>query len=344
MNVALLGATGAMGQRFVKMLERHPYFDLQVLVASSQRKGEKYGKSVHWLLGDEVPDYVRDLELQPFRHKIFEDVDIIFSALPSDVARKYEGVLREMGFAVFTNASAYRMARDVPIVIPEVNGEHMNLITVQRGKYGGFIVTNSNCSTSGLVMALHPLRRFGIEDVFVSTYQAISGAGYPGLASLDILGNAVPYIAGEEDKMKRETRKILGKYTAVGIKEYNLNLVANCVRVPVRDGHLESVVVKLTEDVDIEEIKREMKGMNGIEELPTAPPKPLIIRDEENRPQPALDAYAGSGRTRGMSVVVGRFAKFQNYIRFFLLVHNTIRGGAGNAILSAEYALKNGFL
>ncbi len=345
-NVALLGATGAMGQRFVQMLEGHPYFDLRLLVASSHRKGKKYGEDVHWLLGSNVPEYVRDMELHDFDPEILEreGIEVVFSALPSDVARDYEGKLRSRGFAVFSNASAYRMEKDVPIIIPEVNGEHIKLVEVQREKYGGFIVTNSNCSTAGLVMALHPLKKYGIEEVFVSTYQALSGAGYPGVPSLDIQGNVIPYIRSEEEKIRRESCKILGALDGGKIKDYHMRVIASCARVPVKDGHLESVVIKLREDVDLEEIKRSMQKMQGIPGLPSSPEKPLIVRDEVDRPQPALDAYCGGGRARGMGVVVGRFAKYGPYLRFFLLVHNTIRGGAGNAILNGEYALKMGYI
>ncbi len=345
-NVALLGATGPMGQRFVKMLENHPYFELRVLIASSHRRGKRYGEEVHWLLGSDVPEYARDLEIQDFNPAIFEkeDIDIVFSALPADVAMEYEGVLREKGYAVFSNSSAYRMEEDVPIVIPEVNGEHMELANLQRERYGGYIVTNSNCSTAGLVMALHPLRKYGIREVFVATYQAISGAGYPGVASLDICSNVLPYIRNEEEKMRKESRKILGSYENGAIRWHGMSVVASCARVPVRDGHLEAVVVKLEEDVDIEEVKRRMESMPSLGTLPTAPSRPLIVREEEDRPQPELDAYAGEGRSRGMSVVVGRFGKYHGYLRFFLIVHNTIRGGAGNAILNGEYALNRGYL
>jgi len=345
-KVALLGATGAMGQRFVDMLENHPYFDLRVLVASSHRRGKKYGKDVHWLLGNSVPDYVKDLEIMEFDVKTLEkeNIDIVFSALPSEVAREYEGTLREKGYPVFSNSSAYRMEGDVPIVIPEVNREHIELTKIQKEKYGGFIVTNSNCSTSGLVMALYPLKKFGIEEVIVTTYQAISGAGYPGVASLDICSNVIPYIKNEEEKIRRESRKILGTYENGKIKSYKMRIIASCARVPVRDGHLESVVVKLREDVPLEKVKESMENLKPLGDLPTAPKNPIIIRDEDDRPQPLLDACVGSGKSKGMSVVVGRFANIEGYLRFYLLVHNTIRGGAGNAILNAEYALKYGYL
>jgi len=345
-NAALLGATGAMGQRFVKMLEKHPFFDLRLLIASEQRKGKKYGKEVRWLLGSDVPEYVKDMEIHDFKLTNFEreGIDIVFSALPADIAREYEGKLREHGYTVFSNSSAYRMERDVPILIPEINAEHIELVKLQKERYGGYIVTNSNCSTSGLALALAPLRNYGIERVFVTTYQAVSGAGYPGVASLDICGNIVPYIKREEEKMRRETRKILGKLEKDEVRDYPVDIIASCARVPVRDGHLEAVVLKFREDVEVEKIKRKMESMKGLEGLPTAPAKPVIVRDEEDRPQPILDAYAGEGRARGMSVVTGRFAKFGEYIRFYLIVHNTIRGGAGASILNAEYALSNGYL
>lgn len=344
-NVALLGATGAMGQRFVQMLDSHPYFDLRLLISSSRHAGMKYSH-VHWLLGDEIPEYVRDMQVESFEPNLFEkeDIDIVFSALPGDVAWDIEGLLRERNYAIFSNASAYRMEEDVPIVIPEVNGEHMRLVHLQKERYGGFIVTNSNCSTSGLVLALAPLQRWKLEEVIVSTYQAISGAGYPGVAAMDINANVVPFIKNEEEKIMRETRKILGTYKQEGIEMHPAKVTASCVRVPVRDGHLESVVVRLDKDFEISDIKKAMREFKGISGLPTAPFRPIIVREEENRPQPVLDAYAGHGRSRGMSISVGRFTKINSYLRFFLLVHNTIRGGAGNAILNAEYAVSNGYI
>jgi len=302
---------------------------------------------VHWLIDGEVPSYVKKLQIKLFDLKLFKKkgIKVVFSALPPIIAVNIEKTLAENGFAVFSNSRAYRLDKSVPILIPEVNPDHIKLIKVQKKKHKGFIVTNPNCSTTGLAIALKPLTKYKIRNVIVTTYQALSGAGYPGVSSIDILGNVIPYIGGEEERIQIETKKILGEFHNNKINNKKIEIIPSCARVPVRDGHLESVIVEFEDDVDLDDIKKEIRKFSSIGNLPTSPRKPLILRNENNRPQPILDVNAGSpARTRGMSVSVGRFKKHGNRVRFLLLVHNTIRGAAGNSVLNAEYAKQEGYL
>ena len=264
----------------------------------------------------------------------------MFSALPADVAAVLEPQLRDDGMFVFSNASAHRMDADVPIVIPEINPEHMELARRQRPEKGGFIVTNSNCSTAGLALALAPLVPFGIRTVTVSTYQSISGAGRKGLAAMEILGNAIPYIAGEEEKIEREVGKIFGS-SAIEVR-------ASVCRVPVREGHLESVLVEFEREVTEEQAAQAFSGFRGVPqelELPSAPLAPIVVLSDPDRPQPALDLWAGEpARAAGMAVSVGRIRRKGRALAFFLLVHNLVRGAAGTCVLAFELALKKGYL
>ena len=329
------------------MLEDHPFFELSLIVASTKNDGKQYGKTVHWLIERDIPKKVEHLKIKEFNLDVFKEtgIKVVFSALPPDIAKEYEKRLAENGFAVFSNSSAYRFDEKVPILVPEVNPDHIKLVDLQRKKHSGYIVTNPNCSTTGLVIALKPLIRYKISKVVVSTYQALSGAGYPGVPSIDINGNVIPYIKGEEEKIVDETKKILGIFQDDKIVNNDIMIVTSCVRVPVKDGHLESVVVEFEDDIDLDDIKQSMKMFPSIKNLPTSPIKPIILRDEADRPQPVIDSYAGHPRrAEGMSVTVGGFKKQQNTIRFFLLVHNTVRGAAGNSILNAEYAMQKGYL
>ena len=336
-----------MGQRFIKMLESHPFFELTIITASEKKKDKEYEDVVHWRVGGDIPSYVKKLKIKVFDLKLFKEkgIRVVFSALPPDIAKSIEKTLAENGFAVFSNSRAFRLDESVPILIPEVNPEHIQLIEAQLKKRSGFIVTNPNCSTTGLAIALKPLTKFKIRKVIVSTYQALSGAGYPGIPSTDILSNVIPFIGGEEERIQVETKKILGEFENNKINNKKIEIIPSCTRVPVKDGHLESVVVEFEDDVSLEDIKKEIRKLSSIGNLPTSPSKPLIIKSEDNRPQPILDVYAGQPeRAKGMSVTVGRFKKQKKQIRFFLLVHNTIRGAAGNSILNAEYAMKKGYL
>jgi aspartate-semialdehyde dehydrogenase len=337
-----------VGQRFLQLLEGHPWFELKVIAASSKSAGSKYREAAKWMLNEKVPEDISDKTIDNIDSEIFkrEGVELIFSALPSEVARDSEIELASSGFKVFSNASAHRMDEDVPLLIADVNPEHIALVKHQKYSETGYIVTNPNCSVTGLATALKPLAsEFGINNVDVTTYQALSGAGYPGVPSIEIVGNIVPYIPGEEEKIEPECKKILGTFTTNGIEPLSMQVVANCARVPVRDGHLEAVVVDLDREATVDEIIRAFKNYRGVDErsLPTAADEPIIVQDEENRPQPYFDTYAGSpARARGMAVTVGRIKRIGEKFRFFLLVHNTVRGAAGCSIINAELAkIKN---
>jgi aspartate-semialdehyde dehydrogenase len=350
LRVAVMGCTGIVGQQFVRMLDGHPYFEVSALFASNRSEGKRYCDAVDWIVSENIPECVRDLVIMDASVEAVKKmgVGIVFSALPTAVAKDIENALRREGVYVFSNASAHRMDNDVPMLIPEVNPTHLELVEAQISRYGGFIVTNSNCSTTGLVMALKPLLKRGLNSVIVTTYQALSGAGRRGVASLDILGNIIPYIKGEEEKIERETIKILGNLHHGGIRGADIEVNASCCRIPVKDGHLESVIVELDEDLDIETISKTLSSFKGIPQdmrLPTAPEAPIILRTEDNRPQPALDVYAGAPeRAKGMAITVGRIRKKDNRINFFLLVHNTIRGAAGTCILNAELAVEKNYI
>jgi aspartate-semialdehyde dehydrogenase len=343
-QVAVLGATGMIGQRFVQLLEDHPWFEIGGLYASERSEGKKLAevlKIKDWQFKDDTMD--RKIE-QLDTKAIAKRCRIAFSGLPTDIAKDTESALADAGCGVFSNAASHRMRDDVPLLIPEVNADHLDLIKVQSTyKKGGFIVTNANCSTTGLAVPLKAIyEAYGLDLVCVSTYQAVSGAGYPGVPSLDILANVVPFIKNEEEKMEEEIHKMLGKKTAKGVKFAEFDMVASCARVPVIDGHTESVAMKLGKDVSSEDIVKKLRAFKPAPqklELPTAPVRPIIVRDEENRPQPLCDAYAGEpARARGMAVTVGRVRQSGNYTKMWVLSHNTIRGGAGGSVINAELA------
>jgi aspartate-semialdehyde dehydrogenase len=349
-SVAVLGATGAVGQRFIQLLDGHPWFDLKILAASDKSAGNNYEQVVNWCLTEPLPASAAELQVEKIDSELFksEGVKLVFSALPSDIAQNIESELAKNAFFVFSNASSHRMDQNVPLLIADINPEHIALIQNQRKNSSGFIVTNPNCSIAGLATGLKPLvTTFGINDVIVTTYQALSGAGYPGVASLDIVDNVLPFIADEEEKVEVECKKILGNLTDSGIDYLNLDVLANCARVPVQDGHLESIVLELKTGTNIDDIKNTLNNYNGLgsRKLPTAPDKPIIVTDAENRPQPKLDIYAGNPkRARGMAVTIGRIKMVKNKLRFYLLVHNTIRGAAGCSIINAELANVEGYL
>ncbi len=331
-KLAILGATGLVGQRFIQLLSGHPFFEISALAASDNSSGKKYGEAVQWHLETPPPDKISEMVVRDCRPDF--EADYVLSALPSDVAGPIEAELAAAGYVVFSNASSHRLDQDVPAVVPEVNLDHLNLIHSQ--KTPGKIVTNPNCSTTGLVMALKPIMdKFGLEAIEVVTMQAISGAGYPGVSSLDILDNIIPYIKNEEEKIQREAKKILGERKPDRIEPASFSLEAQCNRVPVVDGHLLSVFVRTEEKVTLDEVVRalaEFKSLQGLK-LPTAPENPLIYRSKPEAPQPRLHRNAGGG----MSVSIGRLVKVADrQIRFVALVHNTIRGAAGCALLNAE--------
>ena len=343
LRVGILGATGTVGQRFVQLLERHPQFTVTALAASDRSQGKPYRESCAWRLPGEMPANVRDLPVDAPQPPL--ECDVVFSSLPADMARDMEGGFARAGYPVISNSSACRMDEGVPLLIPEVNPAHLGLLDRPGGGGPGFIVTNPNCSTIMLALALAPLHaRFGVEAVVATTLQALSGAGYPGVAALDITDNVVPFIANEEEKIERETLKILGRFDGKRIAPAEFAVSAQCHRVNVVDGHLVAVRVKLGRPAEPTELAEAMAGFSGVPpqlRLPTAPQRPVIVRHEPDRPQPRLDRDAGGG----MSVTVGRIARDRVLgHRFVVLGHNTIRGAAGAAILNAELLLAQGRL
>ncbi|MCX8189075.1 MAG: aspartate-semialdehyde dehydrogenase [Nitrososphaeria archaeon] len=339
LNVAIMGATGMVGQQYIRLLEKHPWFEISILMGK-RSAGKKFGDAVEWVGSYDPPSKVKEVvvsEIEPEK----QAADLFFSCLPSEVAREVEGKFAQK-YPVVSDTSAYRMESDVPIIIPELNSEHIKIIERQKRERGwkGFIVTGPNCTTTGLAVALKPLdEAYNVRKVFVTTMQAVSGAGYPGVPSLLIIDNVIPYIKDEEEKVARETRKILGKFQNGIIVENDMMVAASCNRVPVIDGHLESVYIETEKKVNVEEAKsilRDFKGVPQELKLPSAPEKPILVREENDRPQPRRDRDSGS--VPGMSVVVGRVRKgLDEYsLQFTVLSHNTIRGAAGNAILTAE--------
>jgi len=349
-QVAVLGATGMIGQRFVQLLEGHPWFEMEGLYASERSDGKRLAEvnkvKDHAFMEDTLSRRIELIDIA----KIAKRCRVAFSGLPSDIAKDYEAKLAEAGVAVFSNAASHRMREDVPIIIPEVNSEHLEIVRTQPTyPKGGYIVTNANCSTTGMAAPLKALQdAFGLDQVVVSTYQAVSGAGYPGVPSLDILSNVIPYIKGEEEKMEAEAVKILGTYHLGKIHDATFQVLASCARVPVHDGHLEALTVKTAKDASAEEcakVMREFRAEPQELNLPTAPRQPIIVREEADRPQPLWDVNAGEPtRAKGMAVTVGRVRKKDKYVKFFLLSHNTIRGGAGGSVINAELAQAKGML
>jgi len=344
LKAAVLGATGNVGQIFVQLLEGHPWFEVTTVAASKRSKGRTYGEASRWRQSTPIPKAVTPMEVVDISPKAVKDVDIIFSALPSDVAGKVEEDFAAAGYVIVSNASAHRMDPDVPMLNPEINCSHINLIEEQRRnrKWDGAIVTNPNCSTTVLTLPLKPIYDvFGIKNVVVSTMQAISGAGYPGVASLDIIDNVVPYIGGEELKMESETQKILGTAS----KSANFKVSSSCHRVPTIDGHIMAVLVETKKHAEPAAVAEAMENWVGEPQelkLPSAPEKPVVVTWEKDRPQTRLDRMEG----KGMSTVVGRIRRDSVFdgVKFIALGHNTIRGAAGCGVLNAEYLKEKKFI
>lgn len=347
-TVGVLGATGTVGQRIIHMLDGHPWYEVTSLHGGSTA-GKVYGDTVRWLMPGNIPEKLKRLKVKPTKPEE-ADVDFVFSALPSDVAKKVEPRFAEAGLPVVSNASAYRMSPDVPLVVPEVNPGHVRLVEVQRERRGwdGFIATDPNCSTINFVLALKPLvDAFQIRRVIVTTMQAVSGAGYPGLPSLDIIENVVPYIGGEEEKLETEPLKIFGALSGDAMTDAGFKVSAQCNRVPCLDGHVEAVYLEAAEELELGEVKRAFSGFKGEAAglgLPTAPVDPVILREEPDRPQTRLDRLAGS--VPGMAVSVGRVRHGldRRSLRFVCLGHNTIRGAAGGAVMLAELLTVKGYI
>ncbi len=344
--VSILGATGMVGQRFAVLLDNHPWFRVVALTGSDRSIGKKYGESCRWALADPMPDYAREMIVQPTEPDA-ESV-LAFSALPADLARDAEPLYAKAGKGVCSNASAYRQEPDVPILIPEVNPDHIQIIAVQRKLRGwkGFIVTNPNCTSTGLTMAFRPiLDSFGIRRAIVVSMQALSGAGYPGVAALDILDNVLPNIGGqEEEKVENEPRKMLGAFDREQIVPAAFAISAHTNRVAVSDGHLVCASVELERRASPQEVRAALEGFRSpkeVQELPSAPARAIEVRDEDDRPQPRKDRNAG----KGMTAVVGRIRSDPVLdVKFVVLAHNTIRGAAGCAILNAEFLVAKKYI
>jgi aspartate-semialdehyde dehydrogenase len=343
-KVAVMGATGMIGQRFIQLLEDHPKFEIAGMYASERSEGKRLGDVLrvrdHEFSEDTLETRIEQLDVA----RIAKASRVAFSGLPTDIAGGIETQLAKAGSAVFSNASSHRMGADVPLLIPECNAPHLEVVRKQRTfKDGGFIVTNANCSTTGIALPLKAIdEAFGLEFGCVATYQATSGAGYPGVPSLDILANVVPYIKSEEEKMEAELAKILGQLKGGRFIDHPVELLASCARVPVIDGHLEAVTLRTRDDAEVDSMIQTLERFSAEPQdlmLPTAPVRPVIVRREVDRPQPALDVNAGEpDRARGMSCVVGRVRKKGNFFKMFVLSHNTLRGGAGGSVLNAELA------
>lgn len=347
-KVGVLGATGMVGQRFIQLLDNHPDFEIAALAASSRSAGKRYEDATTWYLDTPMPDSVKGMKvIETDPAKMSKDVEIVFSSLPTDFAATVEPAYAK-NFVVASNASAMRMKKDIPLVIPEVNPQFLDMIDAQQkaNDWDGFIVTNPNCSTIALTLTLKPISdNFKINRIYVSTMQAVSGAGYDGVPSMAIVDNLVPYIGGEEEKMESESLYLLGDFDDNDVKPANFSLSASCHRVAVVDGHTEAVFIELDEEVDIDKIKSKMAKFKGLPQeldLYSAPENPVIVKEENDRPQPRLDRNASGG----MAATVGRVRKdnaFDNSFKYVLVGHNTVRGAAGASILNAELINKQFF-
>ena len=343
-EVGILGATGMVGQQFVRLLDGHPWFKTTWLGASERSEGRTYRDAMKWRLATPPPADVLDMKVEPCVPG--NAPRILFSGMDAGAAKDIEPAFAAAGHIVVSNARSFRMVADVPLVIPEVNAEHLSLIARQRRERGwsGAIVTNPNCSTVVLSLVLAPLRQFGLAKVMVTTLQAVSGAGYPGVASLDILGNVVPAISGEEEKMESETQKILGAYERESVSPHRVIVSATTTRVPVLDGHTESISVQFEQKPTLDDVRAALEGFRGRPQelrLPSAPPQPIVYFEAADRPQPRLDVE----RDNGMTISTGRLRPCSILgTKLVALGHNTVRGAAGAAILNAEMMVAEGML
>jgi aspartate-semialdehyde dehydrogenase len=343
--VGILGATGAVGQRFVQLLSRHPWFEVVVLAASERSVGKKYMDAASWVISGDPPSGVRDQVIQPLTPNI--PVELVFSAIPSNVSREIEPKFAAAGYVVCSNASAFRDVDDVPLLIPEINANHVDLIVKQRGNRGwsGFIVTSPNCTITGVAMALQPLHKvYKVKKVFMASMQAVSGAGYPGVASLDILGNVIPFVKGEEEKFQQELSKMLGSVEDGECIPADIVLSAHANRVPVVDGHTVSISVGFADKPTVKDVLSLMRDYVGdpvCANLPSAPKRPLLVTTQPDRPQPRRDRDAEGG----MAVSVGRVRTCPLLdLRMTTVTHNTLRGAASGAVLNAELLVEKGYI
>ena len=343
-DVGILGATGAVGQTFISQLASHPWFRLTWIAASSRSAGRRYADATPWRQPTPCPDGIADMIVDAVTPG--HAPRVVFSGLDAKVAGDVEGEFARAGHVVVSNARNHRMDADVPLLVPEINADHLGLLRAQASVRGwsGKIVTNPNCSTIMLTMGLGPLRPFGLRAVNVTTLQAVSGAGYPGVPSLDMVGNVIPHIGGEEEKIETETKKILGVLEKGGVQPHPVIVSAHTTRVPVINGHTEMVSVAFDDTPDIDALIEAFRGFSGrpqAEQLPSAPDPPVVYLSDPNRPQPKLDV----DRDGGMAVTVGRLRPCNVLdFKFVVLGHNTIRGAAGGALLNAELMQTDGLL
>ncbi len=341
-QVGILGATGAVGQRFIQLLDGHPTFEIGALTASEDSAGKEYREAAKWRVGSPIPDDVAGMRVgRTHPDDVSDDVDLLFSSLPSGVAADVEPQFLEAGYVVSSNSSNDRMAPDVPLTIPEVNPEHLELIEVQRDERGwdGALVKNPNCSTITMVPTLAALDQFGLERVTVSTLQAVSGAGYSGVTSMEIIDNALPHIGGEEEKMETESRKLLGAFDGAEVALHEMSVSASCNRIPTLDGHLENVFADLSENPDEADVARAMREYPSID-LPSAPDQVIHVFEDPSRPQPRLDRMNGGG----MAVSAGGLRQTESGVQYNALAHNTIRGAAGASVLNGEMLVRDGWI
>ena len=344
--VAVLAATGSVGQRFVQLLEGHPWFEVVAVTGSDRSVGQIYGKACHWILSEPMPERVAGFTVLPTAPDAVS-VPLVFSALPADVAKEVEPVFAQAGMAVCSNASAYRRQADVPLLLPEVNPDHVHLVTAQRKRTGwkGCILTDPNCTSAGMTVALGVLQAaFGLRKVFAVSLQALSGAGYPGVASLDIIDNAIPYVGGEEDKVEWEPRKMLGTFKTDQVELANFIISSHTNRVAVSDGHLVCLSVELGNKVTPQQAAQALRDYQApaiSASLPFTPKPVIVVREEPDRPQPRLDRNTGGG----MTTVVGRIRPDPLFdLKMVVLSHNTVRGAAGGSIYNAELLVDQGLL
>ncbi|MBE0636557.1 aspartate-semialdehyde dehydrogenase [Candidatus Bipolaricaulota bacterium] len=345
--VAILGATGTVGQRFVQLLEGHPWLEVAALAASERSVGKPYADACTWRLPTALPEKVGRLTIQPLDPKGLDGIGLVFSALPSGAAREVEPAFAEAGIAISSNASAYRFEDDVPLLVPEINAEHAALIDIQRKNrsWPGLLVTNPNCTTTGIALVLKPLAdAFGLQTVLATSMQAVSGAGHPGVSSLDAIDNVLCLIPGEEEKMEREARILLGQVENERQMEASFAFSAQANRVPVVDGHTICLSLKLEQRASVDEVRSVLAAFRGAvaaRGLPSSPEFPLVVRTEPDRPQPRLDRDAGGG----MQVTVGRIRECPVLdFRLVIVVHNTVRGAAGGSILNSELLVHEGYV
>ncbi|ELZ94682.1 aspartate-semialdehyde dehydrogenase [Haloferax sulfurifontis] len=341
-RVGILGATGAVGQRFIQLLDDHPTFELAALTASESSAGKRYDEAAKWRVNTPIPDDVAAMEVgSTDPADVPDDIDLLFSSLPSSVAAEVEPEFLEAGYVVSSNSSNDRMASDVPLTIPEINPEHLDLIEVQRDQRGwdGALVKNPNCSTITMVPTLAALDQFGLERVDVTTLQAVSGAGYDGVTSMKIIDNAIPHIGGEDEKMETESRKLLGSFDGAEVALHGAEVNASCNRIPTLDGHLESVFADLADDASPEDVAAAMREYPGVD-LPSAPEQLIHVFEDEFRPQPRLDRDRGDG----MQISAGGIQSTDHGVKYNCLAHNTIRGAAGASVLNGELLAQEGWI